>query len=102
MSALDCRHVADFVGSVGVGASYDEHLRIVDDVAAHHALGEGSSAVLVGWVWASDPLETWDGEDVDIVIACCVWREASAAINVTGSISLRTLAFRQCYLHIVA
>lgn len=87
MCALDCRYVADFVSGVGVGASYDEHLRIVDDVAAHHALREGSSAVLIGRVRAPDPLEAWDGQDVNIVVACRVWREASAAINVTGRVS---------------
>jgi hypothetical protein len=91
--ALDNRHVANFVCGVGVGASYDEHLRIVDYVAAHHALGKGSGAVAVGWVWASDPLEARDGEDVDIIIACCIWRETSAAIDVTGRISFQTYHF---------
>jgi hypothetical protein len=67
--ALDARHIADLVRGVGVGSADDKHLRVVNHVAAHHALGEGSGALFVGRIWTSDPLEAWDCENVNIIVA---------------------------------
>lgn len=67
--ALDGGHIADLVRGVGIGSADDKHLSIVNHVAAHHTLGEGSGTVFVRWVWTPDPLEAGDGEDVDIIVA---------------------------------
>jgi hypothetical protein len=89
--ALDNGHIADLVCGVGVCPTDDKHLCVVNYVAAHHALGERSGAVTVGWVWTSDPLEARNAKDIDIIVARCVWREASAAVDVTDRLSSRML-----------